>query len=570
MKLKPVKLSSLLSQVKDKHYIKNENNYKQVTVSNTWTISLREEKMWIDIWTKNQFCIKKWQFIYSRLWLHAWAFWIVPDSLDWAVVTWDMPVFEINNSKILTEFLILSLDGDFFRNQLNWLNKWVAQSRIRESILLNLKILLPETIKEQEEILSKYNEFKSNYDNLSEISSNNLNYIKNLKQSILGEAIEWKLTKSWREQNPWIEPASILLEKIKAEKEELVKEKKLKKQAELKEISKDEIPFEIPKTWNWCRLIDIFDVRDGTHDSPKYVPTWFPLITSKNLVNWNIDFNNVKYITEIDYNKIIWRSFVDDWDILFAMIWSIWNPVIVDKQWKKFWIKNVALFKYYNKSLINIFYLYYFLLITQYTLQEISKWWIQQFISLSILRAFPFPLPPLEEQKEIVRIIDELTKFCDELETQTKKVVEKSEKLYKSFINNIWEYSEDEIKELLENSKNIEENIKETVKNNLSFKNFEEFVAYIESLQKKEETKEVKKAKKQVYNIKSSNMEILEILKDNKDWIDPLSLWQFSKHKDSIEDFYDELKKLANEWKIKEEKWSKWDEERKIILKLAK
>jgi len=57
----------------------------------------------------------------------------------------------------------------------------------------------------------------------------------------------------------------------------------------------------------------------------------------------------------------------------------------------------------------------------------------------------------------------------------------------------------------------------------------------------------VKKTKKQVYNIKSSNMEILEILKDNKDGMDPLKLWQFSKHNESIEDFYDELKKLVKE-----------------------
>jgi len=53
------------------------------------------------------------------------------------------------------------------------------------------------------------------------------------------------------------------------------------------------------------------------------------------------------------------------------------------------------------------------------------------------IRLVIIPIPPLQEQKEIVKIVDELTKFCDELEDQTKKVVEKSEKLYKSFINKI-------------------------------------------------------------------------------------------------------------------------------------
>ena len=91
------------------------------------------------------------------------------------------------------------------------------------------------------------------------------------------------------------------------------------------------IPFDIPESWIWVRLSDIIDVRDGTHDSPKYVPMGIPLVTSKNLSNGTIDYGNVKYITQEDADKINARSMVDDDDILFAMIGSIGNPVLVKK-----------------------------------------------------------------------------------------------------------------------------------------------------------------------------------------------------------------------------------------------
>lgn len=329
--------------------------------------------------------------------------------------------------------------------QIEWLKFPFPKKEVQEQIvcfltdLMNWELIEKEYFnKEVEEKVFKLHEKALNIDEVWVNSSENQNYIKLLKQSILQEAIEWKLTKSWREENKNIEPASVLLKKIKAEKEELIKQKKLKKQKELDPISEDEIPFDIPESWEFCRFIDIFDVRDGTHDSPKYITEWYPLITSKNLINWRLDFNNVKYISEEDYKKITLRSFVDEDDILFAMIGSIWNPVIVKKEWKKFWIKNVALFKYYNKDLINIDYLYYFLLIIQYKLQEVAKWWIQQFVSLTILRNFLYALPPLSEQKEIVRRVGEMMELCDELEKQTLETKENSENLMKAVLGEVF------------------------------------------------------------------------------------------------------------------------------------
>lgn len=75
-----------------------------------------------------------------------------------------------------------------------------------------------------------------------------------LKQSILQEAIQGQLTEDWRAQNPNTEPASELLKRIKAEKAQLIKDKKLKKEKALPPITEEEIPFELPEGWVWCRL----------------------------------------------------------------------------------------------------------------------------------------------------------------------------------------------------------------------------------------------------------------------------------------------------------------------------
>lgn len=231
-----------------------------------------------------------------------------------------------------------------------------------------------------------------------------------LKNAILQEAIEGRLVP----QDPNDEPASVLLARIRKEKERLVKEGKLKKKdLEVKPISEDEIPFEIPKSWEWCRLADYLDVRDGTHDSPKYHSEGIPFVTSKNLDNGKIDFSTCKYISEEDHKKFSERSCVEDGDILFAMIGSIGNPVIVKKD-REFSIKNVALFKRYCVELTNIQYIYYYLQFIQNELKKISSGGVQSFVGLKTFREWIFPLPPLAEQHRIVAKIEELLPKVEE------------------------------------------------------------------------------------------------------------------------------------------------------------
>ena len=210
------------------------------------------------------------------------------------------------------------------------------------------------------------------------------------------------------EQDPHDEPASVLLEKIKVEKEQLIKEKRIKKSKPLPLITDKEKPFKIPNSWEWVRLGEVLDVKDGTHDTPKYVSKGVPLVTAKNLKNGEIDFSNIKFIDNKDAEKINERSKVDINDVLFAMIGTIGNPVLV-KDNVDFAIKNVALLKQMDN--LNMNFVNQYILGSKNMLIKNASGGNQKFLSLKKINKLLFPLPPLSEQKRIVDKINELYNF---------------------------------------------------------------------------------------------------------------------------------------------------------------
>lgn len=172
------------------------------------------------------------------------------------------------------------------------------------------------------------------------------------------------------------------------------------------------------KIINWEIVVsgEILDIRDGTHDTPKYIEDKLhPLITSKNLKDGRIDLSNIKYISKDDFIEINKRSQVDIDDILFAMIGTIGNPVIV-KENVDFAIKNIGLFKN-NSSIINANFLKYFLdsylLDSQLKNRQLLKGTTQKFIPLGHLRNLHLPLAPLPEQRAIAAKIEQLFSELD-------------------------------------------------------------------------------------------------------------------------------------------------------------
>ena len=268
-------------------------------------------------------------------------------------------------------------------------------------------------IKESEPLMEKYADVEKYLDKL------NTEFPDQLRKSILQEAVQGKLVP----QDPTDEPVSVLLERIRAEKQHLVKEGKIKKDKHESVIFRrdnshyekrgseevcidDEIPFEIPENWCWARMGSYLDVRDGTHDTPKYVLEGIPLVTSKNLCNGKIDFSTAKFISREDHLAISLRSKVDAGDIMYAMIGSIGNPVLYNGN-AEFSIKNMALFKKIANGL-DMEYVYWFLYLSQDTMKKFASGGVQSFVSLGYLRNYWIPVPPIQEQHRIVTAIKQI------------------------------------------------------------------------------------------------------------------------------------------------------------------
>lgn len=151
--------------------------------------------------------------------------------------------------------------------------------------------------------------------------------------------------------------------------------------------------------WEQRKLGDIKDVRDGTHDSPKYKDEGYPLVTSKNLTDTGLDLTNTSLISQNDFDTINQRSKVDKGDILFGMIGTIGKPVLVGEN--EFAIKNVALLKkggtIKNEFLIQLLKAPVF---NRYLCKE-NVGGTQKFIGLNQIRNFQFFIPSMEEQTQI-------------------------------------------------------------------------------------------------------------------------------------------------------------------------
>ena len=159
--------------------------------------------------------------------------------------------------------------------------------------------------------------------------------------------------------------------------------------------------------WPIVELGKVCDVRDGTHDSPKYVTEGYPLITSKDLKNGYIDFGDVNFIRREDLDSINKRSKVDVGDILMPMIGTIGYPVIADTS-REYAIKNVALIKFKKDSKIKTYFLKYVLASAemQTRFEQQASGSTQKFLSLRFLRSLSIPTPSLSTQQAIVAEIE--------------------------------------------------------------------------------------------------------------------------------------------------------------------
>ncbi|HDT8172233.1 TPA: restriction endonuclease subunit S [Enterococcus faecalis] len=166
------------------------------------------------------------------------------------------------------------------------------------------------------------------------------------------------------------------------------------------------IVFTLIGVWELCKLGEESDVRDGTHDSPKYFDDGYPLVTSKNLKDFGLDLSDVSLISYKDFKSINKRSKVDIGDILFGMIGTIGNPVQIFRD--DFAIKNVALIKEQRK-ILNGFLIHILKspVFDRYIRNE-NAGGTQKFLALSKVRGFEFLRPNIEEQVRIGNLFKQI------------------------------------------------------------------------------------------------------------------------------------------------------------------
>ena len=313
---------------------------------------------------------------------------------------------------VMPLFVMYGIQSPFLQQQIVLYSKQTAQANLFLGAIKQLLLPLP-PLAEQKRIVAKLEQVLPLADEYGvaqeELDKLNKELPEALKKSILQQAIQGKLV----HQNPKDEPAQKLLEKIRKEKEVLVEQGKLKKKdLECNPIDEDEIPFELPENWVWCRLEDIiWHLSDGTHKTPKYTDSGIPFISVKNMSSGKLSFENTKFVTKTESDILNQRCNPQKGDLLLSKVGTTGIPVIVDVDIQFSLFVSLALIKFFP-NLIDSSFLVYLLKsplvqdqVKEHTRGVGNKNWVLNDISRTVIA-----LPPLAEQKRIVTKLEQLFK----------------------------------------------------------------------------------------------------------------------------------------------------------------
>ena len=269
-------------------------------------------------------------------------------------------------------------------------------------------------------------------------------YVSQLKQAILQEAIAGQLTAEWRTQNPRQKgnpdtDATALLAKIKAEKQQLIADGKLKKEKPLAEIAIDEIPFSIPDSWVWTRTEDIcFAIVDCPHSTPKYQEDGKNCIDTTCFDEEGI-IKKARKVDEFTFIERNQRLEPLQGDIVYSREGIIGQAVILPESPRFCLGQRVMLFRPWKCIQSNMFRLIIVSPFFRQQMVEKHKGMGAKHVNMKDLRSGLIPLPPLAEQKAIVEKVDKLMNIIDQLEQQIKHRKQLSEDLMQTVLREAFE-----------------------------------------------------------------------------------------------------------------------------------
>ncbi|MBL4909617.1 MAG: restriction endonuclease subunit S [Alteromonadaceae bacterium] len=243
--------------------------------------------------------------------------------------------------------------------------------------------------------------------------------IEQLKQTILQLAVMGKLVP----QNSNDEPASVLLERIAAEKAQLIADKKIKKQKPLPVITDEEKPFTLPSGWSFSHMQDICSlITDGTHQTPKYSDSGRPFISAQCVKPFNFMPENCRYVSEEHYQNYIKNRKPEFADVLLARVGAgIGEAAKIDTDLEFAIYVSTGLLKPFKEFLLSEYLVLWLNSPVGRGYSErntLGKGVSQGNLNLSLIRAFVISIPPLAEQHRIVAKVDELMALCAQLKTR--------------------------------------------------------------------------------------------------------------------------------------------------------
>lgn len=307
------------------------------------------------------------------------------------------------------DYLYYLLSSNYINDQFVTLATGSTVKNLNRERVENTVALIP-PLSEQSRIAAKIAQL---FALLRKVESSTQQYAKLqtlLKSKVLDLAMRGKLV----EQDPHDEPASVLLEKIKAEKEHLIKEKKIKKSKPLPPITDAEKPFDLPDSWEWVRLGEVIDVKGGKRiPKGKKLKDTFeykPYIRVADMKNETIDSGQLKYATKAIYEQIK-KYTISSEDIYFSIAGTIGKvgkiPLSLDGA---LLTENAAKLILLDNNLLSKIFLIYALKsnIVKNQHNKILSKVAQPKLALIKLKNTIIPLPPISEQKRIVRRIRNL------------------------------------------------------------------------------------------------------------------------------------------------------------------
>jgi type I restriction enzyme S subunit len=268
--------------------------------------------------------------------------------------------------------------------------------------------------------------------------------VKKLRETVLQLAVQGKLTQKWRADNPDVEPASKLLEKIKAEKEQLIKDKKIKKEKPLPAITEEEIPYELPEGWEWCRLGQITNlITDGKHGNCQDENnSGYYFLSAKDVKGGELIYGGARQINFKEFKEVHQRTNLEPGDLCIVNTGATVGKTAIAKESeftrKTTFQKSVAVVKVINKY-IEIEYLQIFIINQTPKLLKKSGGSAINNLLLGDMKKIVTPLPPKFEQRAIVEKVNALMSLCDQLEQEIEHNTQQVEQLMQSCLKEVFE-----------------------------------------------------------------------------------------------------------------------------------